>query len=1252
MTEGFVPAVRQLPTAVPTADIIVAAPPELPRSTSPSLLMRLLPVAMSLAALGVMAVTFISGSAVTRNPAFLAFPMMMLISMVLTAVTQRGRRQGGEIDADRTDYLGYLGRLRAAVTEIAAAQRASLDWSHPDPDTLWTLIGGPRMWERRLTDPDFCRVRIGIGTQPLSTRLVAPEIQPGERSDPVTVAAAHHFIHTHATITYAPITVDLTATAGVTVDGDPTEVRGLLRAMLCQLAVLHPPDQLLIVGVIEERHRAHWDWLKWLPHNQHPAVSDSAGSARMVYQSMAEALRALSGAELPPRVVVIADLEGRGDFDSADTIAGLTILKACPGRVGSPLTIRHVGAAEALRYPDKMNPVDAVICARRLAAYRVDAAYCRDGGPGWPGLVGLDDVAHFDPITLWRGQSHHARLCAPIGTTLDGVPLELDIKEPAENGMGPHGLCVGATGSGKSELLRTVALGMMARNSPEVLNILLIDFKGGATFLDLVHAPHVAAVITNLAEEAPLVARMRDALAGEMNRRQQQLRSAGCASLAAYQQARRTGAELIALPALFIVVDEFSELLSQHPDFADMFVAIGRLGRSLGMHLLLASQRLDEGRLRGLEAHLSYRVCLKTLSPSESRIVLGTPDAYQLPNAPGAAFLRSGSGELIRFQAAFVSGPLQADRPARGIAPAHHETPASVRMFTAQAAGPITHVGKADGSPAPTVLRTVLDRLSGLGPSAHRVWLPPLGVAPPLASLVRDAGLGGSLNVPIGIIDRPFDQCRTPLMVDLSRAAGNVAIVGAPQSGKSTALRTLITALAATHDPGQIQFYCLDFGGGTLASLRALPHVGAVASRAEPQLVVRTIAELESIMCSREEIYCERGIDSIAHYRQLRSERRPDSGHDPFGDVFLVIDGWASLRHEFQSVEESIMSIAVQGLSFGVHVVLSASRWAEMRPSLKDQIGTRIELRLGDPADSELDRKRAHDVPRDRPGRGLSHEGLHMAISSPIDVGELRGRHGELAAPPIPLLPTHIDHNVVVHQLGDELNAQLLLGLEERRLRPVAVDFERNSHLLILGDNECGKTTTLRTLCREIVRTKTAAAAQLLIVDFRRSLLGVVESQHLGGYARSPTALRALMPGLLDALQRRMPPADVSQAQLRARSWWSGPEIYLVVDDYDLVATPAGNPLLDLLEYLPHAKDLGLHVVVARRSGGAARALFEPLLASMREVGCMGLMMSARPDEGTLLGSGRPARLPAGRGVLVTHAGDEQVIQVGWSPEP
>ncbi|MGB8387200.1 type VII secretion protein EccCb, partial [Mycobacterium sp.] len=626
-----------------------------------------------------------------------------------------------------------------------------------------------------------------------------------------------------------------------------------------------------------------------------------------------------------------------------------------------------------------------------------------------------------------------------------------------------------------------------------------------------------------------------------------------------------------------------------------------------------------------------------------SRTVLGTLDAYQLPNTPGAGYLRTSSGEPVRFQASFVSGPLQYDTPV--CAPT--EIAPSVRPFSTRVAGPVVRSAHPNGSAAPSVLRAVLDRLSGHGPPAHQVWLPPLGAAPRLDSLLRDAvSAPASLTVPVGVVDRPFEQCRTPLMADLSGAAGNVAVVGAPQSGKSTALRTLITALAATHDATQVQFYCLDFGGGAMASVEPWPHVGGVAGRAEPRLVGRIVAECESVMRSREAIFSDHGIDSIARYRQLRADRRAVWDKDPFGDVFLVVDGWAALRHEFEALETSITALAVQGLSFGVHVVLSASRWAEIRPSLKDQIGTRIELRLGDPADSELDRKAAPQVPHDRPGRGLARDGLHMMIALPTD----KIPHGESAAPPIPLLPEQVEHDQVVRRAGAELGARILLGLEERRLQAVAVDFDRHPHLLVLGDNECGKTATLRMLCREIVRTKTLGQAALSIVDFRRSLLGVVESEHLGGYAMSPAALTAMLPELVDLLRRRMPPPDASQAQLKARSWWSGPDIYVVVDDYDLVATPAGNPLAGVLEYLPYATDLGLHLVIARRSGGAERALFEPVLAALRDLGCLELMMSGCPDGGALFGSGRPVRLPPGRGLLITRAGDEQLVQVAWSP--
>ncbi|OBK15161.1 type VII secretion protein EccCb [Mycobacterium asiaticum] len=1177
-----------------TAVIEVDAPPEVPQTAAASALVFLLPVVMSVVTLAATVGALVTGSPVGRSPGFLVFPVMMLASLAVTVLTGRGRRRGAAIDADRDEYFAYLSGLRDQVTEVAATQYISLLREFPDPDCLWTVIGSPQMWARRIADAACYRVRVGVGSQPLAARLVAAPTPPEQRRDPVTAEALQRFLDAHSTID-GPIVVPLSLGQTVTIDGGPSRVRGLIRAIVCQLAVFHAPEELSIVAV-----GSGWDWLKWLPHNQHPRLTDGAGAARMVYPTLLDAQAGLAAGSSPHVLVIV-------DVPESDSIADTTSVVV--GHDAAKLVIRRADKQEMLACPDQLSVEEATVCARRLAAV---------AGRSWPGSSPswIRELGEVDPVLLWRNQDRRDRLCVPIGATLDGQPVHLDIKEAAEQGIGPHGLCIGATGSGKSELLRTVALGMLARNSPEVLNLLLVDFKGGATFLDMSEAPHVAAVITNLADEAPLVDRMRAALAGEVNRRQQLLRTAGCVSLATYEQHRPLGSP--PLPALFIIVDEFSELLSQHPDFAEMFVTIGRVGRSLGMHLLLASQRLDEGRLRGLEAHLSYRMCLKTLSASESRAILGTPEAYHLPNTPGAGYLRTASGDLIRFQSAFVSGPGTATLPA-GTAPA------AVSRFPAETVGQVRQVIPVR---ARSVMRTVLDRIEDQGPPAHPVWLPPLNTAPTLGALLRD-GEARHLIVPIGVVDHPYEQSRGPLIVDLSGAAGNVAVVGAPQAGKSTALCTLITALAATHEPSQAQFYCLDFGGGSLSAMGELPHVGGVADRSQPDLAERIVAEMESAVRTRE------------------ARVRAGSGTADLADVFLVIDGWVGLRHEFDHLEETIAMVATQGLSCGVHVVLSASRWAEIRPALKDQLGTRIELRLGDPADSDCDRAQARQVPRDHPGRGLSPDGLQMVVARP-ELEEVEVRCGGPVAPPVLLLPTKVDHQIVIAE--DRTTSRILLGLGEGGLEPVGVDLGGSGHLLILGDNGCGKTSALRTLYREIVRTKTAAQARLFVVDFRRTLMGVVGSEHSGGYAMSPAALTAVLPGLVDLLRSRMPAADVSHTQLRTRSWWAGPDIYLLVDDYDLVANASGNPLHLLLEYLPYAKDLGLHLVVARRSGGAARALFDPLLASLTELGCTGLLMSGRAEDGVLLGSkpGRP--LPPGRGVLITQPGVEQLVQVGWTP--
>ena len=301
------------------------------------------------------------------------------------------------------------------------------------------------------------------------------------------------------------------------------------------------------------------------------------------------------------------------------------------------------------------------------------------------------------------------------------------------------------------------------------------------------------------------------------------------------------------------------------------------------MHLLLASQRLDEGRLRGLESHLSYRVCLKTLSANESRLVLGTTDAYELPSAPGAAYLREGTDGLIRFQTAYVSGPYNAkircpagppDLPDSG------KNPTLAQLFTAVATGPVTLTDRAglDVADRPTVLQTVVDRLSGHGPRAHEVWLPPLGPAPALDTVLHDAESTGkpmpALTVPIGVVDRPFEQKRTPLIVDLSGAAGECRCCRSTSVGEidSFAYADRCAGRHSRSEFGAVLLPRLRRRGAVIVARMAARRFGCRPSRTAAGS--RMVTRLEAIIRSRETIFRDHGIQSMAQYRLLKAEAR------------------------------------------------------------------------------------------------------------------------------------------------------------------------------------------------------------------------------------------------------------------------------------------------------------------------------------------------------------------------------------------
>ena len=1244
------------------------------------MLLKLMPVVMAVAMIGMIALLISTGG--LRNPMMLMFPMMMVMSMVgMLAGSGAGKdKRPAEFDEERKDYFRYLTETRAQVHTTAAEQRAALQWSHPDPAALAALVGSPRMWERGPGDEDFTHVRIGVGDQRLATRLVVPPLGPLEDLEPVAAVSLRRFVHTHAVVPDLPTAVSLRGFAAVGLTGDRAQMRALARAMVLQAALFHGPDDLRIAVAAGRGSGDRWDWIKWLPHAGDPASAVLPGRRALTGALVAELAgrdrfsRAADPLPGRPHLLVVLDDEGADPIcplGSAAGLDGVSVLDltgpaAAPGARGLTLQVDGgvVGAVSGTQV-DRFGRADGVsitqarAVARMLAGYRPAVAGAAGAGPASTApelLLGIGDPDRFDPAAAWTPRTGRDRLRVPIGVDETGAPVELDLKQAAEGGMGPHGLCVGATGSGKSELLRTLVLGLIATHAPDQLNLVLIDFKGGATFLGLEQARHVAAVITNLEDELSMVDRMHDALSGEMHRRQELLRRAGnFAGVGEYEQARAAGADLDPLPALFVVVDEFSELLSQKPEMAELFVAIGRLGRSLHIHLLLASQRLDEGRLRGLDSHLSYRIGLKTFSATESRAVLGVPDAHLLPARPGAGYLRTDAEDLVRFTAAYVSGPptaapeSTAGRPVgrhvtefrTGPDPAERVALApGPEPVDADLSRPRTRAVAAEPGEERSLLSTVVARLAQTGRAAHRVWLPPLDTLPPVAQIRTGTESGGGpeeLTPAIGLIDRPFLQRRDPLLVDLGGAGGSVAIVGGPRSGKSTAAATLVLALAAAHTAAEVQVYALDFGGGVLTGLAGLPHLGHVAGRHDGDAVRRTVAELHMLLAAR-----ERG-----------GAGGPE--RDGFGRVFLVVDGWHVVRGEFDELEAEITDLAVRGLAYRIHVVITAVRWAELRPAIRDVLGTRIELRLGDPMESQIDRRRAETVPADTPGRGLAADGAHMMIAPPWPEGlgavgrvaELVAAHHGPVAPPVRMLPTDIDYAELLGACGPVTgdDAGVPIGLDEQGLAPVRLDFAAAPHLLVLGDTESGKTSALRAICRGLIAHTAPDRARLVIVDYRRTLLGTVTGDHLAGYAPSAPVLGPMIGHLVQVLRERMPGPDITQAELRRRDWWTGPELYVVVDDYDLVAG-GDNPLIALAEFLPQAKDLGLHLIVARRTGGAARALFDPVLGRLRELAADAVVLSGSPEEGALIGGVKARPEPPGRGTWVSRARGRVRVQL------
>lgn len=1307
----------------------IELPPALPENDGTANFLMLIP--MLGAATSMTLMMLFRGSALAAIGALMM--IVTVIAFIIMFMSNRGRtiRRRQSL---RDRYLTYLDRQSSELFEAEQHRAELARAAEPHPGALLSLARSTsRLWERRRDDQDFMRLRLGTGFAPAVEFDRVGEDNAMSLDDEFMSSELDRVEARFSTMPDAPVTIPFDSVGNVSIVGDQPFCRRIAVLLTSHAAALSSPEDIqMALTYPEGEAREFWSWMTWLPHmadqsraTQHGPIRRIAKDERQLAEVLrpelhrrlteaAQLRRNLGGGNISStmaRMWIVSDHHGEdaldlpiGDREVRPSDVGLTMLHLLASREHEPddITLRispsSVKSDEAIieRYTSRDQEPERLTVkldeftheeARALARYLSGVRLAPDSlehdetqqALRASDLLGVGELTNINLEEAWAPRPRSSFLRVQIGTDDQGAPVMLDLKESAQYGMGPHGLAIGATGSGKSELLRTLVLGLVTGHSPADVNMVLIDYKGGAAFAPFESLPHVAGVITNLGDDANLVERVYASLEGEVKRRQQLLKDAGSLSdITTYRrrQAADGGEHMEPLPHLLVIIDEFGELLTARPDFIDLFLSIGRIGRSIGVHLLLSSQRIEGGKLRGLETYLSYRIGLRTLSAAESRTVIDTVDAFSLPPLPGYGYLKVDTTTYTKFRSGYVSGLLPAQEDEMEVADLPHVSLIDEFAVLDTDSEPDKKAapGGADDEDeeGDTILSTVVAQLEKQPRVTRPIWLDPIdkvitldqAAGKPMATrrglrLPKDK----LLSVPIGMIDDPARQWQGKLNLDLAGPGGHVFIVGAPRSGKTTALHTIAASLALTHPSAEAIVYGIDLLGSGLMAIEKLPNVAGIATRQQREAVRRTVEEVQAAMQARELLLHQSQLPDLESVR-----RAAGLDVDPklMSEIVLLVDGFGQFNEEFNDLEENIKDIVRRGAGLGVHVVATGSRLNDARLTMQTYFGNRLELRLTDPGESSVARKLSATIAADRPGQCLTSKSLFGQIALPrIDSKADRETTVEGLsnlvesvsasttdrAPKVRLLPTVVTPDLLEQSESKNL---IPIGLYEGDLGTAQLDVEGTDwNMVLLGSNKMGRTSMLKYIARQMMERWSPEDLVFAVFDPRRNLADAIPEPYLGGYAASATLAEQLVAAIIPELKKRVPGSpEAAEAEGETQ-----PRIVLLIDDYDVLTAGNMSPLQALQPFLAMGPEINLSAIIARRVAGASRGLYEPVFNTVRESGATGFMFSGDRTEGLLLGGERARSLPTGRArmfrmgqpgetvQIVYEGGDEDVTQ-------
>ena len=1215
---------------------------------------------------------------------YLVFCLLSPVMLVANWISGRrgARRQFTESVAD---YRVRRASLEADIKEKVDTERRLRVLTSPDPATIGLIARGPgaRLWERRRGDPDHLLLRVGtVRQQSLLT------VEDGSRED--------NHRTTHWQIPDVPVGVEPAGSGVVGFAGPAEPVRALARWAVAQAAVLHTPRDLRIVILTDEDAAGDWQWARWLPHVRPMPGLGSASAiligndpdsvtrrvAELVNTLRVRAQRTQAGRQAPPGedVDVLVVMDGARKLRDVPGVVQvlkegpyLRVFPICLDReerllpeeatavvtvAGDGLRLKRTGLpdVDGIR-PDLVTPEWAERLARSIASVR---DVTPDGAGGLPGRVSLLELLDLEPPDAEeiarRWAKRPASTSVLLGEGYDG-PFAINLVRD-----GPHGLIAGTTGSGKSELLQTFVASLAAVNRPDELTFVLVDYKGGSAFKDCVRLPHTLGMVTDL--DSHLVQRALDSFTAELIRREHMLAGVGAKDHPEYRALRRRDPTLPPMPRLLIVIDEFATLVRDIPDFIPGLVGLAQRGRSLGLHLILATQRPAGVITNDVRANTALRICLRVTDVMDSQDVLEMPDAVGIsPDTPGRALIRQGHRSVAGFQTAYVGAPRPGAGEGSGEGAGEPAPPVPAEPEPAEEQGPLAEELPWDrlGHPldtgrdaeedlepeedeGPTDLTALVDaigeaaRLSG-HTALPSPWLPPLPGLLTLDDLPRPgpAEPGRLVPAPWALEDLPALQKQPPVLLDLDEF-GHLFVLGMPRTGRSQVLRTMAAALARANSSADVHFHGIDAGGGSLAAVSALPHTGAIVPRTDLERLGRLLKRFVAELARRQELLAAHSAATITELRaQLPPDRRPPH-------LMLFVDGWDTLHDMIDEIEEGrlvghVMTLLREGAPAGVHVVATSER-ALLTGRVAALCDDRLLFRMHDLGDymiAGIDRKRVSAAMG--PGRGLRTRGggelqaavLPGGVSGKEQAEALRRIGAETAerdadVPPslrpfrVETLPASVRFADAYARAGDAEIRPLtgLLGLGGDDVLPVWVDFSGvASCFVVSGPPGSGRSTVLASLAVSLLRGGTG----VVVLAPRESPL-----RALHGRARATVITSA---------------APAEEEVRKALAAVGGAPAVILADDVDLLASPPAETLLR--DLASSGRDQGVGIACA----GTPDALVTPRSGWVAQVrrSRQGVLLAPQSGlEGDIIGMRLPhtalrgARTP-GRGLTAGEGG-------------